>query len=112
MTTPPLGPERPALDHTCGRQVDGGYCGASAVWHFAWSDDLENGLCCAEHADEALAKGWGVDWHPIGAVCTLPGTLWVGSTFAPPGRCEWVLSDGTAASAATADAPQPVEVSA
>ena len=91
---PPLGPERPVMDLTCGRLIPPGHCGKPATWHFCWTDDAENGLCCDEHTEEAHRLGWGVDWHPVGPICTMPDSVWVGSIHSPPGRCDWRLSDG------------------
>lgn len=95
------------MDLTCGRLLYPGHCGESATWHFAWTDDaengVENGLCCDKHASEAWAASWGVDWHPITQICTLPGAQWVGSIADPPGYCKWPLEDGSEVRAATVE---------
>jgi hypothetical protein len=100
------------MDLTCGRLIGDGHCGKPATRHFAWNDDIDNGLCCDEHATEAHAHGWGADWHPITEVCTMPDTKWVGSLYDPPGRCEWEISDGTRVRAEAAVLAQAAPVGA
>lgn len=53
---PPIGGVAPPLQ--CNRIVHGdlagrGYCGREATWHIMWTADMENGLACDEHAQEA-----------------------------------------------------------
>lgn len=101
---PPLLGDRPALDQTCGRWLGDTNCGRPATWHFMWTQDGDNGLCCDEHHDEALRTWTHHDRHPITAVCTLPDANWFFSWDEPPGCCRWVVSDETMALATATEA--------
>jgi hypothetical protein len=92
--TPPLGPGRPAGDQTCGRLTRGGHCGDAAVEHIAWTSDMENGLVCPTHRDEARTRWAYYDHHPIGGLCTNDGTMWITSWNDPPGYCAEPVADG------------------
>lgn len=95
-TPVPLGAERPSMDHTCGRLVPGGYCGAPAEWHVFWDDvELHNGVCCDMHYRNAKERWHMHDAHPLGAVCTMPDTTVVWSWEEPPGLCRWVVDEDT-----------------
>lgn len=94
---PPLFGERPLMDQTCGRWFGDHNCGKPATWHFMWTEDGENGLCCDEHHDEALRVWSHHDKHPMTAVCTMPDSSWFYSWDQPPGMCAWTVSEDTLA---------------
>lgn len=107
MTVPPLGPERPSGDQTCGRLTGDGYCGKPAVEHIAWTADLENGLVCAEHRAEAERQWVFYDRHPLTALCGINGPTmrWVFSWEHPPGFCAEQVAPGTLYSERYEDIP-------
>lgn len=114
MTGPPLGPERPSGERTCGRQIEDGHCGAPAVEHIAWTADMENGLVCVEHRAEAERRWVFYDRHPMTGLC---GTnhdriRWVTSWDDPPGYCAEEVAPGTLYSERFEAAPveRPVRV--
>jgi hypothetical protein len=76
-------------ERSCGRIVadPGQLCGRSAVGHFLWTHDGENGVACDQHTATAMADA--EDWHPITDDCTMPGVVWRYSTAEGAGRCEW-----------------------
>lgn len=89
------GPYRPVMEHACG--FDGGdssvpACGAPATYH-AWGGsppDTQNDwvmLACDAHLGAAIRMAW--DWHPISAVCNVPGTRWYAKHIQGEGWCYW-----------------------
>lgn len=79
---PPMGGVAPPLQ--CNRDLNGNpgsgderLCGREGKWHIIWTSDLENGICCDEHYDEAR-KRWGFyAVHPYKPDCSMPGAVYV-----------------------------------
>lgn len=98
---PPGEPGRhlPAMGHTCG--FDGSdnaanTCGQPATHHlYAGSPDTGPSdwsmTACAEHFP--LAQPLAFDWHEIGAVCDLPGTMWQARIAQGEGFCYWPAAE-------------------
>jgi hypothetical protein len=92
-------------ESTCGRIVADPdvLCGQPSVGHFMWNDTGDNGTACEAHAAWAMTQA--VDYHPLAADCTMPGSEWHYSTADGAGFCEFPL---TTSAVETAD----VEVTA
>ena len=89
----------PAMAHICGH--DGGAnstptCGSPAIVHLFAGDPL-NGpsdwtmFACDDHVTRAQGLAW--DWHPVSAVCDIPGTMWHSSGEQGGGFCYWTEAE-------------------
>ncbi len=63
-----------AIARNCTRWLGDHNCGASAVRHVIWDEEMENGFVCEEHLSEI-----GVLWtcfamHDVGPDCAMPGS--------------------------------------
>lgn len=76
---PPMGGHAPP--ERCGRLLEwpdeSSQCPNPATTHVIWTEDMENGLECDEHAAEARSK-W-VFWamHPYRLDCSMPGARFI-----------------------------------
>lgn len=95
----------PAMDLICGH--DGGYtdqpvCGKPAVLHL-FAGSPEGGpsdwtmLACDQHAEDAKGHAW--DYHPIGAVCDVPDSVWQSAITQGDGFCYWSAAEEALAEA-------------
>ena len=86
---------QPIMAHQCG--YDGGdssapTCGQPATHHL-WGGappDIQHDwvmLACEKHLNAAIKMAW--DWHPISAICNVPGTLWQARGIQGKGFCYW-----------------------
>jgi hypothetical protein len=78
--TPPLGGEAPPL--RCNRLTGGSFdrpehCDRAATHHIIWTADLENGLCCDEHYQEAKQKWAFFGAHAYEMACSMPGATYL-----------------------------------
>lgn len=78
--TPPLGGNAPPLQ--CNRLMGGTFdepelCGKPGAWHVIWDLDLNNGICCDEHAEEARRLWVFIGFHPYSEVCSIGGARWL-----------------------------------
>jgi hypothetical protein len=74
-----------AGERRCTYGVNPVLCGEPAVLHV-----LADEWCvyaCLRHVDWWVTHDH-IDRHPIGGACGIPGTWWLYSTDAGPGRCE------------------------
>lgn len=84
-----------AMAHQCG--YDGGddsapACGKPAQVHlFAGAPDKGPSdytmMACADHFPKAQPQAW--DYHDVGAVCDMPGTIWQSRGVQGAGFCYW-----------------------
>ena len=85
---PPLMGQAPPLQ--CNRLMSGDHqyatidppsglphCGQPATWHIMWTADLDNGLACVEHMEEARRKWTYYAAHPYEPTCSMPGAFFV-----------------------------------
>jgi hypothetical protein len=72
---PPLFGHAPPF--ACGRILVAGPCGADAEWHVIWSSDIDNGLCCQAHYDEARERWAFYAAHRYEMECSMPGAVFV-----------------------------------
>lgn len=76
---PPLGDIAPPLQ--CNRLLEwpdqASRCGKPATWHVIWTSDMENGLACDEHYDEARSTWAYFAVHPYRMECSMPGAVYV-----------------------------------
>lgn len=75
----PLGRDVRLRGRKCGhspRDVPATDCQSNATWHIAWDTNLENGLACDPHMDEARTRYVFVDSHRVGPDCQMPGVVW------------------------------------
>lgn len=108
---PFVGEPLPAGLATCVRWLGDRTCGKPAAEHVAWTEDIENGLCCPEHWTEAQQKWFVYDHHSFGGFCGMPGTEWHVSWEQPndEGFCAFPVDDETAAIAIEVEAQEMLE---
>lgn len=71
---PPIGGVAPPLQ--CNRLFNNDfrhpvYCGKPATWHIMWTADLENGIACDEHAQEARERWVFYAIHEYEPACSM-----------------------------------------
>ena len=77
----------------CSRWMGNRGCGKPGVTHVLWTEDLENGIVCVEHANE-LGTMWAyVDAHDYNPLCSIPGVVWDHEGCIMPDDGLLVLSD-------------------
>jgi hypothetical protein len=79
---PPLGGVAPPLQ--CNRWMGGTFgggdeicCGREGKWHIMWTSDLENGICCDDHYQEARARWAFYAAHEYRPDCSMPGAVYI-----------------------------------